>query len=492
MKKKQFNVFLQEEINKIRLTIEKLNALKTKLRSETELQTKDHDSKKELLEEYYKYHKKGFLASIKPVSDTKLIDFIVKIKTKEYEVAIQEMLNIINELALAEKSFKDDKFTTLFAPSDITIRYLIKYGYKEEIEPHQILRQIILLSKLSLITEDKKNQAMPQYIKALSKLFKNDLTYHQNDKKTVEFILRKLSSSIYFNITEQEPEQYLKRVASSLEKHLSTLTPEDKKEYIALIKKNHSPEQEIQLVAKYQLNELIKETSDNQESKYNEAIELLNQDQLLIIHTAFEIIKKEKNKNIILMLQKAINDIISISRYLELGNGVFDTTENEELLNERVDFLSFMVRMLKKKEKGEPLYDFLADSSTGYPFIIEDSRAMDETAYPAVFEAIANIDKLEKEMVFKKGKTTIYQGQLNEITLLFAVRGTHIIIITAANKLTEKVLTRDYYPLIIEQIKKKYDKKAQTIYCAIVEREIDLSYFLKEDRSFIKKRKENN
>ena len=65
-----------------------------------------------------------------------------------------------------------------------------------------------------------------------------------------------------------------------------------------------------------------------------------------------------------------------------------------------------------------------------------------------------------------------------------------IIIITAANQLTEKVLERDYYPLIIDQIKKKYDKKTQIIYGTIVEREIDLQYFAKDDRAFFKSKKD--
>ena len=82
------------------------------------------------------------------------------------------------------------------------------------------------------------------------------------------------------------------------------------------------------------------------------------------------------------------------------------------------------------------------------------------------------------------------QTEFNDITLLFATYKDKIIIITAANRLTEKVLSRDYYPIIIEQIKKKYDKKSQAVYSIIAERELDLSYFLKEERSFTKKRKD--
>jgi hypothetical protein len=59
MKKKQFNVFLQEEIDKIRLTIDNLNTLKSKLRNEAELLAQDPNTRNQLLDEYYKNKKRG-------------------------------------------------------------------------------------------------------------------------------------------------------------------------------------------------------------------------------------------------------------------------------------------------------------------------------------------------------------------------------------------------------------------------------------------------
>lgn len=490
MKKKQFNVFLQEEIDKIRLTIDNLNTLKSKLRNEAELLAQDPDSRNKMLDEYYKNKKRTIIPGIKRVPDDKLISFYVKQKTKEYNDTIAELVNLQNELIIAQTNFKKDNFVTLFAPSEITVKYLIKYGYQEQIPPHELLRQIILLSKLSITIEEKKNRPMTQYLKALGGLFNETLTYEECDKKAVEFILRKIYTDMSYLVSEEELDKYLKQVTVSLDKHISTLTEEEQGTYRTIIKKNEQPDTKKMQVAVTKLNELVNETNESLQVHYENAIQSLSQDQLLVIHSAFEHIKKEKNKNLVLMIKKAISDVISISRYLELGNGNIDPVANEELLNERIDFLSYITRTIKNKNQNEPLFSFLVDENTGYPFIIEDARVMDELNYPSIYEAINSIDKLPKKVVFKKAHTTIYQAEFNDITLLFATYKDKIIIITAANRITEKVLTRDYYPLIIEQIKKKYDRKSQVVYSTIVERELDLSYFLKEERSFFKKKKD--
>ena len=490
MKKKQFNVFLQEEIDKIRLTIDNLNTLKSKLRNEAELLAQDPDSRNKMLDEYYKNKKRTIIPGIKRVPDDKLISFYVKQKTKEYNDTIAELVNLQNELIIAQTNFKKDNFVTLFAPSEITVKYLIKYGYQEQIPPHELLRQIILLSKLSITIEEKKNRPMTQYLKALGGLFDETLTYEECDKKAVEFILRKIYTDMSYLVSEEELDKYLKQVTVSLDKHISTLTEEEQGTYRTIIKKNEQPDTKKMQVAVTKLNELVNETNESLQVHYENAIQSLSQDQLLVIHSAFEHIKKEKNKNLVLMIKKAISDVISISRYLELGNGNIDPIANEELLNERIDFLSYITRTIKNKNQNEPLFCFLVDENNGYPFIIEDARVMDELNYPSIYEAINSIDKLPKKVVFKKAHTTIYQAEFNDITLLFATYKDKIIIITAANRITEKVLTRDYYPLIIEQIKKKYDRKSQVVYSTIVERELDLSYFLKDERSFFKKKKD--
>lgn len=490
MKKKQFNVFLQEEIDKIRLTIDNLNTLKSKLRNEAELLAQDPDSRNKMLDEYYKNKKRTIIPGIKRVPDDKLISFYIKQKTKEYNDTIAELVNLQNELIIAQTNFKKDNFVTLFAPSEITVKYLIKYGYQEQIPPHELLRQIILLSKLSITIEEKKNRPMAQYLKALGGLFNETLTYEECDKKAVEFILRKIYTDMSYLVSEEELDKYLKQVTVSLDKHISTLAQEEKDTYKTIIKKNEQPDTKKMQVAVTKLNELVNETNESLQVHYENAIQSLSQDQLLVIHSAFEHIKKEKNKNLVLMIKKAISDVISISRYLELGNGNIDPIANEELLNERIDFLSYITRTIKNKNQNEPLFSFLVDENTGYPFIIEDARVMDELNYPSIYEAINSLDKLPKKVVFKKAHTTIYQAEFNDITLLFATYKDKIIIITAANRITEKVLTRDYYPLIIEQIKKKYDRKSQVVYSTIVERELDLSYFLKEERSFFKKKKD--
>ena len=490
MKKKQFNVFLQEEIDKIRLTIDNLNTLKSKLRNEAELLAQDPNSRNKMLDEYYKNKKRTIIPGIKRVPDDKLISFYVKQKTKEYNDTIAELVNLQNELIIAQTNFKKDNFVTLFAPSEITVKYLIKYGYQEQIPPHELLRQIILLSKLSITIEEKKNRPMTQYLKALGGLFNETLIYEECDKKAVEFILRKIYTDMSYLVSEEELDKYLKQVTVSLDKHISTLTEEEQGTYRTIIKKNEQPDTKKMQVAVTKLNELVNETNESLQVHYENAIQSLSQDQLLVIHSAFEHIKKEKNKNLVLMIKKAISDVISISRYLELGNGNIDPVANEELLNERIDFLSYITRTIKNKNQNEPLFCFLVDENNGYPFIIEDARVMDELNYPSIYEAINSIDKLPKKVVFKKAHTTIYQAEFNDITLLFATYKDKIIIITAANRITEKVLTRDYYPLIIEQIKKKYDRKSQVVYSTIVERELDLSYFLKDERSFFKKKKD--
>ena len=490
MKKKQFNVFLQEEIDKIRLMIDKLNTLKGKLRNEAELLAQDPKTKEQLVNEYYAHNKRTIISILKPVSDSRLKEFYVKQKTKEYNTQIAELVSLQNELTIAQTNVSKDNFVALFAPSEITIKYLIKYGYEEKIPPHELLRKIILLSKLSITIEQKKNKPITQYLKALGSLFNETLTYEEPDRKAVEFILRKLSTSMYYSICDDNHEKYLRQVATSLEAHISTLTEQEKEEFKGIIKRNNQPDNKKVQVAVTNLNELVNEGNEQLQSHYENAIQSLDQEQLLIIHSAFELIKKEKNKSLVLMVKKAINDIISISRYLEINGGNNDPVANEELLSDRIEFLSYVTRTIKNKHHKEPLFNFLVDENTGFPFIIEDVRAIDELHYPFVYQAITSIDTLDKKMVFKKGHTTIYQAPHKDITLLFATYKDKIIIITAANQLTEKVLERDYYPLIIDQIKKKYDKKTQIIYGTIVEREIDLQYFAKDDRAFFKSKKD--
>lgn len=492
MKKKQFNVFLQEKINKTKQNIDSLNTLKSKLRNEAELMTKNPDTRQELLDGYYKTKKRTIISKIKGLSNEKLITYYIKTKTNEINDKIAEQIKILNELIIVLTSYEKDNFTTLSTQSEIVIKYLIQYGYEEEIPPHELLRQIILLSKISITTEKVENTPMTQYLKALGKLFNESLTYKVEDKKTIEFVLRKINNDLCNEITEPNLNKYLRLIILSLDTHINTLTEEDKEQYKTIIRNNNQPKNKKIQETVVKLNELMNATNEPLQIRYKNPIHSLNEDQLLTIHNAFELIKKEKNKNIVLMVKKAINDIISSSKYLDLVDPTTDPFANDALLilDERIDFLSYMIRTITNESQSEPLFSFLADEKTGYPFIIDDARSMDPLCYPSIFEAINLLDELDKQAVFKKSNITIYKIEHRDIILLFATYKEKIIIITAANRLTESVLTRDYYKIIIEQIKKKYDKKIQTIYSSIVEKELDLSYYLKDERSFIKKKKD--
>ena len=146
MKKKQFNVFLQEEIDKIRLTIDNLNTLKSKLRNEAELLAQD-------------------------IEVIKMQDSHTEFKTKQTEkrITLQKAQNI--------------KFTGIVDKISSLDNYIIITDYKTG-SPNTTLDNI----------EDGLNMQLPVYIY----LIKNGL---EKENQIVGFYLQKLINKSY---TEEE------------------------------------------------------------------------------------------------------------------------------------------------------------------------------------------------------------------------------------------------------------------------------------------------
>lgn len=488
MKKIKFNVFLHQEIDKIKEIIEKIEVLKSKLRNEAELLISDPTKRSELSREYVADCKSKFINPLKRISDKTLIEFYIKKKEEEYQNQIQELNIIINDIQSILPNHNGDTFIKAFVPSESTIKYLIKYGKDTNQSPSSILTQLLLLSKISIIT-DKKDVAKPmvQYLIALSKIINDDLTYPIADKKAIEFIFRKINSTIYYDETEKQYEQFLLKTTSSLDEHVSSLTEEDKTNYRQIVDKNNQPKILAIQSTLSKINELsikIHETATNSSELTRK---LLTSDQILIIHEAFKIAEKEKSRGIVAFIHRAINDITSICKFIAVKDQQPVDVEDLESLNKSVDFLNNIVKNYKNQPKDEPLFYYLANRESGHPVFLESARSLEETLYPLILETLPNLDQYEQNLVYRKKRMNFYEVTNSSVTILIATYKDNIIVINCSSTLTKKPFNPNYYDEIIEQFKKKIDTKAQKLYSSLIKHEIDLSFYPKEEVVLTKK-----
>lgn len=490
MKKIGFEEYLKREIVKINKQIEQKNSeLNTLSKKFKELYLEA--DKEQLISLYRRTAKINSIKALAQPKEKVLIEFFRQTMENAIKEKIRKLTEYLNNLQLLKNSFENNTFVKPVILNAEIIKILIEFGSDYNVEPYDMLNELLLVSKLNAVIEQKNSNSIVQLLNGLSKLFNNNLTLkNENDIKAVEFILRKIKYEIEQELYDSDPynKKYLEKVTLSINEALVKTTPEEREDYQETIEISKKPVQKQLLNAESKLSEymITNKTLGNKYSK--EVLDMLDDGQLLIIEETFQIIKKSKNKNLVKLLKRLINDVISSCRYINI------TQNNEEEpsdINHEIECLQLVIKAIKVKYNIEPLYSYLINEKTGNPIILEDIKGLPEEDNEAVYNLLANLDTFESTEIAKKGKTRIFESSNKNITLMYATYQNEIIIIGLRTSIIQKKSLKTYFKLIKEQLSNEQNQENQELYSILIEKELDLLYSEKTDKALLKSKKDS-
>ena len=473
MKVFKFKKYLEYEILKINEQIATLETNKKTLIEKTDkILTKHH--LKELKKEYQNRHKKSIFSLLSRPNKEKIIHYYVEEKTKEYNEEIQILKSKRAEFQEAIDSFQDGYFTKPFHPCNETLYLYLKYAKENNIPVNEFFNQIILAIKLNTLLYDNKIESKNQMKSNLSVLYDDKIQLREKKNiKTAKFIIKKF----FFPLTEKNPE---------LEKYLTKLL----EEYNGEVPKSFSTRSEAiinsikkpETIRKLRQQFILKTYAQNEQDTIitRQDIIKLSDSKLELINEALKIIKDTRNKNIILLIKRAIEDIISMEKY----NAVFQTpneyTDNEDITQAKTDTLRALVETYKDLKNKKVIHYYLKDSND-LPVIFNDIRSLDQFNYGKIMSLLTtlNLDAPKKEHQRIKNYT-IYKTTYDNLVLYFTIKNNKIYIIKLGLLVFQENYDKIDFNIYFDEINKNIDNSVQKLYAAIIERELDITLYKNE------------
>ena len=490
MKKIGFEEYLKREILKLKKEIEQRQLQLAHL-SKTIKELFNNEDKNKIIRLYHQNKKSNSFKKLSVPKDKELIEFYAKYIEATLKEELLKLNEQLNNLLILKSGFSKTTFYKPIILNSSIINTLLEFGNLYNIEPYDMLNEIILLAKLNSIIEQKNLSPIAHLLNGLSNLFSNNLTLkNENDIKAVEFILRKINYQIQTELTGKEKydSKYLSSVTLSINDALTKPTPEDRVNYQKIIESSKKPVKKKLLNAESELSEYMISNKSLGNTFSKEVLDILDDGQLLLIEEAFKIIKKSKNKNQIKLLKRLINDVISSCRFINMNK---DVLEEPADVNHEIECLELIVSAIKNKQQEEPLFYYLINEKTGNPIILEDIKGLPEEENETIYNILVNLDTLDTIEIAKKGRTKIYEVEKNGITILFATNQNNIIIIGIRTSVIQKNNIKSYLKMIKEQLSNEHNKTNQGLYSILIEKELDLMYSQKTDRALLKNKKDS-
>lgn len=490
MKKIGFEEYLKREILKLKKEIEQKQLQLTHL-SKTIKEIFKNEDKDKIIRLYHQSKKSNSFKKLSIPKDKELIEFYSKYIEATLKEELLKLNEQLNNLLILKSAFNKTTFYKPIILNSSIINTLIKFGSLYNIEPYDLLNEIILLAKLNSVIEQKNLNPIAHLLNGLSNLFNNDLTLkNENDIKAVEFILRKINYQIQTELIDKEKcdTKYLSSVTLSIKDALAKPTEEDRANYQRTVESSKKPVKKQLLNAESELSEYMITNKSLGNTFSKEVLDTLDDGQLLLIEEAFKIIKKSKNKNQVKLLKRLINDVISSCRFINMNK---DALEEPADVNHEIECLELIVTAIKNKQQDTPLYYYLVNEKTGNPIILEDIKGLPEEENETIYNILVSLDELDSIEIARKGRIKIYEVEKNGTTILFATNQNTIIIIGIRTNIIQKNSLKTYIKMIKEQLSNEHNKTNQGLYSILIEKELDLMYSQKTDRALLKNKKDS-
>lgn len=470
MKANKFRKYIEYEILQIDKKIITLTNNKETIRAKAE-KVVTKQNMKDLKSIYNsKYKRNIFNFFIRP-SREKIIDFYIEEKKKEYDKEIEYLISKRQEFNETLESFKDGLFTLPFHPCTETLNLYLKYASENNIDSIEFVNQVLLLIKLNTLLYDNKLERQNQMQSNLSSLYNDFLNI--KDKKTLKsakFIIKK----IFYKTTTKNEElnDYLNKV---LEEYEAERIDPKNNPYRAIIKEVKKPEN----IERYRQQFILKEYMKNEKETIltKEIIQSLSESKLKIISEALELAKSINNKNIIIIIKRAIEDIISMEKYNLYCQTPNEVVDNEDITHSKTDTLKTIIKTYKNINEKETTNYYLKDPTSIMPSVLIDINNIDILSYGKIMEllSIINVDTPKVE-IQRVRNYPIYKTTYDNIVLYYTIKDNKIYIIKLGSLVYHEKYDTIDFNIYFEEINKKIDHSVQKIYAAIIEKELDITY----------------
>lgn len=521
---KRFKTYLENRISLLNADLEKLMKRIDSLPPETEIIIENYGDISELKK---KCKKEGNLSRIKIIFGPSKSDLRVFIHQKELSRLIKKKNTLetkIKELTSVVLSITEDKLEQELSTSNEVIKEFLNFSVNSNYDPEKLISGLLSIFRNTTNTDNVESKIKQDILTFFNE---EDEIIDKSTIDTIKLLFQKLFMTI---LTEKEQEIYsipinsiINRINIEVAKQESN---EKEKEHLILQKKN------IQMLQTYIKDGEITRTTDSleefktilelsdidsriqeyllnameqkieSEKATEEEIQIdkmlskyLSEVEMLHIKKARELLKEHEGdiKNLI---ERAINDVISLCRYIDMTAASIDYQDSMDILTKRINILKELIINLEDANPALSNFYYLTGSDL-IPQILRTIESYDITTYGSILHLLNYLasNKQSGELFYASSDIEIYKVSNESHTMLFSRRGPEIILINVYNSLTfaalEGELTSSTIKRVIEMhnIKKtKEFKKLQANYENLISSSLNLNGPDKENHQLKKER----
>ncbi len=493
---------LEKELTNIRNEISSLPPIK-------DFDLTKYGSKSFFLEQYHLLKPKRLIKiKLKP-SASKLQEFaynyvLNNLNTKLSQIRLQmkEYQNAISKID------EEGKVNTEIYPIINTINELLKFSEARNIQSPTFLS---LLSKLTRYTKKNNDQIERIILSDLTTYF--DTEGHLNpetSKETLNFMLKKL----FMAITIDDPkinayldnlEVYLNKIAhqeyatkealrkekealNNLKKYINhgeiIYVPKSINEFLKILSETNLPEQ-TKKEYRNLMDQAISKRKDKEERAKikNFLATYLTKEDLKVIDEAQKIILKSPDDEVVILLGRYYEDIISLCKYLDFIKGTTEEQNSLEILTQRVNSLKLIMNNLKNPKKKERNTFYYLTNHYHLPTLMATLELTDITLYEEIFVLLNDLGRnnITGTKVNEQDGIEIYRLYGKNIKITYTKYHNEIIITSISKDMRLKDPEICFSPEEFTEISKLHHtpkdektKKLHAIYESLIASQLDL------------------
>ncbi|MGN1338078.1 MAG: hypothetical protein ACI4WW_06355 [Candidatus Coprovivens sp.] len=429
------------------------------------------------------------LKKMLPVSRAKLLEQYIKRETLKIEKKLTKVTYSIDEIRNAIKSIRDNKITTSIYPNKFITKIIIEYSIKNSIDPNLLIRTLIQIYNMNPKIENPN--VIYNIEKALTNLFNEDGTIKETiNIKTALFTINKLLEQVEIDSDKVNNELYISLLNKNLEanyyeKNNDLLKKQQKqrlikqkqaieklKEYIEgtrIVKECNLYEFEKLLNDSYLSKTICDELISNMVAyikhkkikKYKkeirkELIDYVSEENVIYIEKVIDNIKNQEGPTVD-MINRAIEDIRSICRYLNMGLDYNELEESMYILETKICTLKALVL-----EHTSPKVNYCSDylfvsDENNIPYALYSLGMIEYTQYSEVYKVFSKLNKAEEHNLYQVvDNIPIYKINNTLIEILYTLKDNKIVIIKINKTCQEDINLSD---TIIAELKDFLNKE---------------------------------
>ena len=171
-------------------------------------------------------------------------------------------------------------------------------------------------------------------------------------------------------------------------------------------------------------------------------------------------LKEEYSGDIKNLIERAINDIISLCKYIDMTAPVIDYQDDMDILTKRIGILKDLIENLNTENHELSNFYYLPGADL-IPQILRTIESYDVTTYRSVADLLNNLaeNKSLGKLFYITEEIEIYAISNNSHTILFSRKNGEIIIINVYNSLTLANLEGELTKATINKIREIHNMK---------------------------------